>query len=335
MIALDGGPMRPVAPLRWLPAVLVALCALLPRAADAQARYYWKSLAGANVVPVIFEVLSGNANPADPAHTVVPGSSVSGTIGMAGYSRMFSLFDRGAMAAIIVPMGHISGESRLAGNTFFQSANGFGDPMIEMVVNVVGPPAQKNLADVLRYEPGFSLDVLADLAFPIGQYSNSQPLNLGQNRWYGRVGLPIVWQLGPWVPGERTTVEALPALWWFAANTDYMSGKTLTTDLLFQLDGHVTRDLTSSLWVSLDILWYLGGTAAINGVAGDKLANFGIGATAGYQITENLGLTAGYMMLVSSGSPNSLQMDKFTFSLLYGWHSLVEGARRLEENSKK
>jgi hypothetical protein len=129
-------------------------------------------------------------------------------------------------------------------------------------------------------------------------------------------------------------VEALPALWWFAANTNYMGGKTLTTDLLFQLDGHVTRDLTSSLWVSLDILWYLGGAAAIDGVAGDKLANFGIGATAGYQITENLGLTASYMMLVSSGSPNSLQMDKFVFSLLYGWHSLVEGARRLEENKK-
>jgi hypothetical protein len=40
------------------------------------------------------------------------------------------------------------------------------------------------------------------------------------------------------------------------------------------------------------------------------------------------------MMLVSSGSPNSLQMDKFVFSLLYGWHSLIEGARRLEENKK-
>jgi hypothetical protein len=335
MIALDGGPMRQVPLFRWLPAVLVALCALFPRASEAQARYYWKSLDGANVVPVIFEALSGNANPADPAHTVVPGANVTGTLGVAGYGRMFSLFDRGAMAALIVPMGHLSGEITSALGTTSQSANGFGDPMIELDVNVVGPRAQKNLADVLRYEPGFSLDVLADLAFPIGQYSSNQPLNLGQNRWYGRVGLPVVWQLGPWVPGERTTIEALPALWWFAANTNYMQGNTLTTNLLFQLDGHVTRDLTSSLWVSLDVLWYLGATTSINGVAGDQLNNVGLGATAGYQITENLQLTAGYMMLVSSGSPNSLQMDRFMFSLLYGWHSLVEGARRLEENSKK
>jgi hypothetical protein len=326
--------MRPVAPIRSIAVALIALGALFPAAATAQARYYWKSLSGANVVPVIVETLSGNANPADPAHIVVPGGNVSGTIGIAGYSRMFSLFDRGAMAALIVPMGHISGQASSAVGTFSQSAYGFGDPMIEFDLNLLGPPAQKTLADVVRYEPGFSLDVLADLAFPIGQYSSSQPLNLGQHRWYGRVGAPIVWQLGPWVPGERTTIEALPAMWWFTPNNDYLEGKKLTTDVLFQLDAHVTRDLTASLWVSLDALWYLGGAAAIDGVAGEKLNNFGVGATAGYQITENLSLTASYMKLVSSGSPNSLQMDRFQFALLYGWHSLVEGARRLEANEK-
>jgi hypothetical protein len=325
--------MRPIVRFRWIAVALLAAGVVFPPVASAQARYYWKSLSGANVVPVIFESLSGNANPANPAMTVMPGASFSGTLGMAGYGRMFSLFDRAAMAALIVPMGRVSGEVNVLGITGFQSASGFGDPMVELVVNVVGPRAQDTLADVARYEPGFSLDVLADLAFPIGQYSNSQALNLGQHRWYGRIGLPIVWQIGPWVPGERTTVEALPALWWFAANTDYL-GKTLTTNVLFQLDAHVTRDLTASLWVSLDALWYLGGAATLDGVAGDKLNNFGVGATAGYQITENLGLTASYMKLVSSGSPNSLQMDRFMVSLLYGWHSLVEGARRLEESKK-
>ncbi|MEI6225575.1 MAG: transporter [Deltaproteobacteria bacterium] len=325
--------MRPIARFRWIAVALLAAGVVFPPVASAQARYYWKSLSGANVVPVIFESLSGNANPANPAMTVMPGASFSGTLGMAGYGRMFSLFDRAAFAALIVPMGRVSGEVNAFGVTGFQSASGFGDPMVELVVNVVGPRAQNTLADVARYEPGFSLDVLADLAFPIGQYSSSQALNLGQHRWYGRIGLPIVWQIGPWVPGQRTTVEALPAMWWFAANTDYL-GKTLTTNVLFQLDAHVTRDLTASLWVSLDALWYLGGAATFDGVTGDKLNNFGIGATAGYQITENLGLTASYMKLVSSGSPNSLQMDRFMVSLIYGWHSLVEGARRLEENKK-
>jgi len=61
--------------------------------------------------------------------------------------------------------------------------------MVELDVNLIGPPAQKNLVDVVRYQPGFSLDVIADLAVPIGEYDNSRSLNLGQNRWYGRVGV--------------------------------------------------------------------------------------------------------------------------------------------------
>ena len=321
--------MRPVVLLRWIAAALVALGALFPPAALAQARWYWKSLSDANAIPVMFESLSGNTNPADPAHIVAPGGNFSGALAMAGYARTFSLFDRAAMAAIIVPMGRVSGEVTAAGSTFFQSANGFGDPLIELDVNVVGPRAQKTLADAVRYEPGFSLDVLADLAFPIGQYSNSQPLNLGQHRWYGLVGLPVVWQIGRWVPGERTTVEALPALWWFGANSDYL-GQTLTTNPLFELDAHVTRDLTSSFWAALDAVWYYGGTPAIDGVAGAKLNNVGIGLTLGYQITASLGLTAGYMTMIHSSSPDALRMDRFTVQLIYGWHSLIEGVRRLE-----
>ena len=87
----------------------------------------------------------------------------------------------------------------------------------------------------------------ADLAFPIGEYNNSQPLNLGQNRWYGRVGVPIIWQLGPWVPGRRTTLEFLPAVWLFGTNDNYVGG-TMKTDPMFQLDAHLTRDFTENFW---------------------------------------------------------------------------------------
>ena len=87
-----------------------------------------------------------------------------------GYARTFSLFNRAAMAALLFPMGHISGEVTVAGRTFNQSANGFGDPMIEFNLNVIGPPAQKDIPAAMRYEPGFSVDLLVDLAVPIGEY---------------------------------------------------------------------------------------------------------------------------------------------------------------------
>jgi hypothetical protein len=324
-------PMKPLACPRLAVATMLAMGALCPSQALAQmpARFYWDTLSGGNAVPLIFESISGNTNPFDPAHTVTPGANFDATMAIAGYARTFALFDRPAMAAILLPMGRISGDVTVAGRTFNQSASGFGDPMFEFAITVIGPPAQKNIPDVLRYEPGFSLKLLADLALPIGEYDNEQSLNIGQNRWYGRFGLPIVWQLGPWVPGRRTTLEFLPAVWLFGNNTDYV-GQTLETDPMFQLDAHLTRDFTEHLWGSLDFAWFNGGQATIDGVQGEKLDNLGIGLTLGYTITDNLNLTVGYKSTINDNAPGDLQMDGFMATLVFGWHPLIEGMRRLK-----
>jgi hypothetical protein len=310
---------------------VLALGALCPPQALAQVpgRFYWKTLAGANAVPLIVNSLSGNTNPFDPALTVTAGAEFDATLILAGYARALSLFDRAAMAAILLPMGRVSGEVTVAGTPVNQSADGFGDPMLEFDINVLGPKAQKNIPDALRYQPGFSVDLLADLALPIGEYDNSQPLNLGHNRWYGRVGVPIVWQLGPWVPGRRTTLELLPAVWFFGTNDDYV-GQTLKTDPMFQLDAHLTRDFTEHFWGALDGTWYVGGQSSVDGVAGEKLDNLGFGLTLGYGINDNLSLTFGYKSTVGDDAPDDLRMSGFMVSLLYGWHPIIEGSRRLQ-----
>lgn len=327
----DKGPMKPVVWLWVIVATMLAMGALCPAQSQAQvpARFYWKTLSGANAVPLIVESLSGNTNPFDPAHTVTAGANFDATLTIAGYAKCFPLFDRAAMAAILLPMGRISGDVTVAGLTSNQSANGFGDPMLEFNINVFGPPAQKNIPDVLRYAPGFSVDLLADLALPVGEYDSDQPLNIGQNRWYGRLGVPIIWQLGPWVPGRRTTLEFLPAVWLFGDNTDYV-GQTLKTDPMFQLDAHLTRDLTEHFWVSLDGAWYTGGKASINGVDGKKLDNLGFGLTLGYQVNNNLNLTVGYKSAVNDDDPGDLRMDSIMLTLVFGWHPLIEGSRRLQ-----
>jgi hypothetical protein len=310
---------------------MLAAEALCPGRALAQApaRFYWKTLSGGNAVPVIVNSISGNTNPFDPAHTVVStDAEFEATMALAGYAHTFTLLDRSAIGAFLAPMGRLSGTASVSGKTFDESANGFGDPMFEFVLNVVGPRAQKNIPDALRYEPGFSVDLLADLALPIGKYDNTKPLNLGQNRWYGRLGAPIVWQLGPWVPGRRTTLELLPAVWLFGANDDYV-GETLETDPMFQLDAHLTRDLTEHFWASFDTTWYTGGQATLSGVTGEKLNNFGFGFSLGYTINDNLSFTVGYKSTVDDLAPEDLRMDNFTVSLLYGWHPLIEGMKRL------
>jgi hypothetical protein len=318
-----------------LAAAIVALTIISPTFALAQIppRFYWKSLAGANAVPVIFQSLSGNANPIDPSHFVSADAAIDANVAMVGYAKMLPLFDRTLTLAVLEPVGRISGETTVAGRSYNQSATGFGDPMLELGINLIGPKALRSIPDVLRYEPKFSLDLIVDVVFPIGEYDSDQALNLGMNRWYGRVGAPIVWQIGPWVPGRRTTFEVFPSVWFFSDNEDYV-GQTLSTDPKFQLEAHLTRDFTEHFWGSLDTTYLAGGKSSLNGVAGDSLNTLGVGFTLGYQINDNISLTGGYMATVNDSDPEDLKMDGFRLSFTYGWHKIIEGQKRLKSSEE-
>ena len=311
-------------------AVAVFVMMMFPSTSDAQAppRFYWKNLIGGNAVPLIYMDISGNANPLDGAQFVIPESNISASIALGGYARTFTLFNRPAMAAVLLPMGRVSGEGSLFGKTFSQSTSGYGDPTLEFVIGLIGPPPIKNIPDAMRYEPGFSLDLLVDLIVPIGEYDEDEALNMGLNRWYGRVAAPIVWQLGSWVPGRRTTLEFLPSIWLYGDNNDFV-GHQLSTDPKFQVEGHLTRDFHKHLWGSVDMNYVSGGKSSIDGVSGEDLDMLGMGFTLGYHINDNIQLTAGYMASINDSAPTDLRMDMFKLSLVFGWHPLVEGMKRL------
>lgn len=311
-------------------AALVVLAA--PAVAFAQgdgARSYWKSLAGGSAVTFWSIDAGGNTNPLDGAHVVDPAAHFEADAALLGYHRTLSLWGRSANASLLLPVGNLEGTVSGVPIAQDESASGFGDPMLQLDLNLIGAPAMTDLASLARYEPTFTLDVLASLALPLGEYDDDSALNLGQNRWYGRLGLPLMWTVGPWVPGRRTTVELLPALWLFGDNDDYQGGQTLSTDPLLGLEGHLTRDLTETLWVSLDAAWFEGGESDVNGVGSLSADNVGVGLTMGFQITDNLALNSSYFSTVDDGGAGDLQGDQFRMMLTYGWHPLVEGMKRL------
>lgn len=311
---------------------LISLCLIgfgsgALRAQGDGARFYWKTLVGTNAVPMIISSIGGNANPLDPSYGVIPDGNVQAALASAGYARIIHVGKRSGMISLLLPMGRLSSE--IAGNT--TTARGYGDPLLQFGINVVGPKAIMAIPDMLRYKPGFSVDLIGSLAIPIGEYDPESPINIGQNRWYGRIGAPVVWQIGPWVPGRRTTVELLPAVWMFGDNTDFV-GETLQTDPMIQLEGHITRDLMERLWASLDIISYSGGQATIGGNEQEALSNIGAGFTTGYMLNDNMQMTFSYSSTVNDQAPEDLNMDGFRLTFVYGWHDLVEGMRRLKGN---
>ena len=93
-------------------------------------------------------------------------ASFEANVAMVGYAHTFTLFDRAAMVSVLAPMGRLSGEATVKGRTFSLDASGFGDPLFEFDLNLIVPKAIKNIPDLTRYEPSFSLDVILDLAVP-------------------------------------------------------------------------------------------------------------------------------------------------------------------------
>jgi hypothetical protein len=311
---------------------IVMLCASISTMAQGDGpRFYWKTLMGTNAFPVIGSSMGGNANPFNPSNTVIPGSDFKASMAMAGYAKMLPIGKRSGMVSLILPMGNLTGTASLNAISYSKTARGYGDPMLQFSMNVVGPKAIMNIPDMLRYEPKFSIDVVTSLAIPIGNYDNESPINIGQNRWYGRIGAPVVWQLGAWVPGKRTTLEFLPAVWLFGPNNDF-TGKTLKTEPMYQLEAHLTRDFMEKLWGSIDVISYSGGKATIDGVEGSSLNNLGVGGTLGYQINNNIQLNLSYSSTVNDQNPEDLKIDGFRMTLIFGWHKLVEGMGRLKSH---
>jgi hypothetical protein len=114
-------------------------------------------------------------------------------------------------------------------------------------------------------------------------------------------------------------------------NNDFV-GVTMETKPMYQLEAHLTRDFMERVWGSLDVISYSGGKATIDGVEGEALSNLGMGGTLGYQINENMQMYVSYNTTVNDKAADDLKMDGFRVTLIWGWHKLIEGMRRLHNS---
>lgn len=312
-------------------------------AIDDGARAYWKARDGSNVVSTQYLFLDMQATDTqmfDPARFIFPNSDAEANIFLASYARHFTLFDRPSSVAVNVLGGSadVNVDTNLvpsqflpagvtSGSSFSQSASGYGDPSVQLDVNLLGTPPLISTVDLVNYEPTWTIDAAVLLAVPIGQYDDDKLINIGQNRFYGRFALPMKYHFGAFAPGQRTSVELTPSVWLFGENDDFV-GRNLENDPLWQLEGHVTHDFTRSFYGSLDLLYRRGFQSKINGLeVGDELEVGDIGFTMNYQVTDNVALRAGYSsnLFGDDGLDNSV----VRLQLVYGWHRLSENIKKL------
>ncbi len=296
-------------------AVLVAGFSSMLSAADDGPRMYWNAPVGTNILQAYFWTASGNS--ISPENTQPqPGFDTDINIGVLGYNRIIDVAGHSAIATAVITGGKVSGSLL---NTNLRTSSGLGDLYLQGVINLFGAPALSAEA-FGTYKQDTVLSLLVGVTAPTGDYENNRALNMGANRWNVRIGLPFMYTLGDWIPGEITTLEILPSVWFYGDN-DNSFGSNLEQDAMYTLEAHITRDITASTFVSLDYFVQRVGDSFTDGLP----SNFA-------HTSDSLGLTLGYMLnaqtqfqlrYASTLSPDALQGElkakMFQFDMNYFW----------------
>jgi hypothetical protein len=314
------------------------------RAQDDGARAYWNARAGTHVVSFQFLPIGISASGSKafaPDQYIYANSDISGNIFLGTFAYHMTLFNRPSALAVNIVGGSVGVDMKAdvpaeflppditPGIAFSQSTSGFSDPDMQLVVNLFGTPKLISTVDLLNYEPTVSLDIAALVAFPIGEYNGDKLVNIGLNRWYGRLALPFKYHFGVFSPGYMSSFELIPSVWLFAENDDFV-GQKLENDPLWSLEAHLTHDFAPSFFGSLDVLYQNGFQSRVDGDdVGEKLEIGNLGFVLSYQVTDNVTIRTGFSSNVF-GDKN-LETSVVRLQFAYGWHTAMENMKKLME----
>lgn len=313
------------------------------KAQDDGARSYWNARAGTQVVS--FQYLNMNmgasaSNAFAPGQYIYPNSTTNANVFVGTWAHHMTFLNRPSTFAVNLIGGNVDVSVNtnnippellppdiVPGTSLSQSSSGFSDPNMALVVNLFGTPKLNSTVDLLNYEPTISMDVAVLMAIPIGEYENDKLVNLGLNRWYGRLALPLKYNFGTFSPGYMSSFELIPSVYLFADNDDFL-GSTLENEVMWQLESHLTHDFTSSFFASLDLLYQNGFQSKIDGnEVGGKLEIGSLGFTLNYTITDNVTARTSFSSNVFGDS--NLETSSIRLQFVYGWHKVEENMKKL------
>jgi hypothetical protein len=313
-------------------------------AVDDGARAYWKGRDGTNVFSMQYlnlDMQASDTQQFDPAGFVYPNADTKADVVITSWAHHMTLFNRASSFSANVVGGSVDVDVNTGtvppgflppgvspGDSLSQSASGYGDPSIQLDVNLFGTPPLKSTVDLLNYEPTSTLDLAVMTALPIGQYDDDKLVNMGLNRWYGRIALPFKYHFGTFSRGYMSSLELIPSVWLFADNDEFL-GQNLQNDPLLQFEAHLTKDFTQNFFGSIDLLYRKGFQSEINGVeVGEELDIGDLGFTLNAQVTDNVALRGSFSSNVFGD--DDLDTSVIRLQFVYSWHQLDQNRKKLQ-----
>jgi hypothetical protein len=313
-------------------------------ALDDGARSYWHAREGTNVVSfqtLRIDIEASGSQQFAPGQYIYANSNTEASVFIASWASHLTVLNRPSTFAFSLAGGDVDVDVNTTtsppqflppgvtpGSSFSQSSSGFGDPNVQFDMNLFGTPRLKSNVDLLNYEPTWTIDAAALLAFPIGEYDDDKLVNLGLNRWWGRVALPFKYHFGVFASGYMSSFEVVPSVWLFAENDDFI-GQKMENDPIWQLEAHLTHDFTRTFFGSLDLLYRAGFQSEINGIeVGDEVDVGNVGFTLNYQVTDNVTIRTAFSSNVFGD--DDLDNSVLRLQFVYGWNPTTENAKRLK-----
>jgi hypothetical protein len=263
-------------------ACIAAICGSRTFAQTLEPRAYSNSPVGLNFLVAGYDYGKGEVG-FDPSIPLTD-AHITLNVEVFDYTRSFDAWGNSAKYDIVLPVVKLDGTALFDGEPRSRQANGLGDPLFKVAVNLYGSPAM-SLPEFKDYHQDLIVGASLRVSAPLGQYDSTKLVNIGSNRWSFKPEIAFSQAEGPW------TFDWYTGVTFYTENDDFFNGGTSKQDPLLSTQAHVMRAFSHGIWAALDATYYWGGRSTINGRLTDSLqANSRFGATLALPISRSMSI---------------------------------------------
>lgn len=170
----------------------------------------------------------------------------------------------------------------VGGNQF--ASSGMMDPVLVSTIWPIANPSTKTWLGFTQF-----------ITVPVGEYDEGEVLNPGDNRWAFKEELGFVQGIG-----DKMVFELQPSVEFYTDNDDY-SGGCQEKDPLFQVQVHLSYDITPNFFISGDYTYQNDGETTVAGIEVDDGADaHKLGLSFNYKLSDVTQLLLEYSQIVET-----------------------------------
>jgi hypothetical protein len=223
-----------------------------------------------------------------------PITNATGTYGVSvlTFYHAFGFLGRSANVNASLPYAVGNFQGNVVGLQQQIYRSGLVDLAARVSVNLRGGPSMP-IQELRKWRQKTLLGVSLKVVAPTGQYDPTKLVNWGANRWAFKPEFGYSKRRG------NVVFDSYAGVWFYTANPRYYSPpvpKRQSQEPIGSFEGHLSYDLRSRLWFSLDGNFWFGGVTSLTGIANPatRQTSSRIGATASFPLGKTQSMKVSY-----------------------------------------